>query len=237
MQHSSLNPISQQPASSLAGFWMALPILTALALVIALLLNPHTHQLINPDHLSATIEQAGLWGPLLYIAIITVSVVVSQIPGAPLAIAAGAIWDPMFAGLYTVIGGFGGALIAYVLGNRMGQPLIKALTGKTLSFSTEKGKTYLGWLIFTTRLLPVFSFDLVSYGAGMSGLSLPVYASATFFGMVPSTLLLTHLGNSFQLSGWAMGAVAAAFLILFIAIPAVMHRYNWLNTQEMIRWE
>jgi len=123
---------------------------------------------LSPEHLTTTIEQAGIWGPLAYIVIIMISVVVSQIPGAPLAIAAGTLWHPILAGLYTVIGGFSGALIAYSLGHRMGQPLIKALTGKTLSFSTEQGEACLGWMIFTTRLLPVFSFDLVSYGAGMA---------------------------------------------------------------------
>lgn len=194
-------------------------------------------QFISPEHLALTVDQAGMWGPVAYIVIIMVSVVVSQIPGAPLAIAAGTLWHPLLAGLYTVIGGFGGALIAYGLGNRMGQPLIKALTGKTLSFSTEQGEAYLGWMIFVTRLLPIFSFDLISYGAGMAGLSLPVYASATFFGMVPSTLLLTYLGSSFQLSGWAIASTAALFCALFIGIPALMHRYNWLNMQTIVQWE
>ncbi|MEL6777507.1 MAG: TVP38/TMEM64 family protein, partial [Cyanobacteria bacterium J06597_16] len=96
----------------------------------------HLDFLSNPDYLTSTIAQAGLWGPLLYIVVIMISVVISQIPGAPLAIAAGTIWPPLLAGVYTVIGGFSGALIAYALGNRMGQPLIKMLTGKTLSFST-----------------------------------------------------------------------------------------------------
>lgn len=114
-------------------------------------------QFINPAHLMSTLEHAGLWGPAVYIAVIAVSVVISQIPGAPLAIAAGAFWHPVLAAFYTVIGGFSGALIAYGLGHRMGQPLIKALTGKTLNLSTERGETYLGWVIFATRLLPVFS--------------------------------------------------------------------------------
>lgn len=192
---------------------------------------------LNPETLPATIEQSGLWGPLLYIAIIMLSVVVSQIPGAPLAIAAGAVWDPLLAGLYTVMGGFGGALIAYGLGKSMGQSIIKLLTGKTLSFSTEQGEGYLGWMIFATRLLPVFSFDLVSYGAGITGLSLPIYASATFFGMVPSTLLLTYVGGSFHLSNGAMGSIAILFFILFVGIPALLHRYNWFNVNDLVRWE
>lgn len=61
-------------------------------------------QFIDPAHLISTIEQAGPWGAIAYIAVIALSVVVSQIPGAPLAIAAGTLWHPAIAALYTVIG-------------------------------------------------------------------------------------------------------------------------------------
>ncbi|MEO1351542.1 MAG: TVP38/TMEM64 family protein [Cyanobacteria bacterium J06635_15] len=193
--------------------------------------------LLTPDGLKTYINQMGYWGPPLYIAIIALSVVIAQVPGAPLAVAAGAIWDPLLAGIYTVAGGFGGALIAYGLGRLMGPSVIKALTGKTLQFSKEGGEAYLGWLIFATRLLPVFSFDLMSYGAGITGLSWPIYASATFFGMIPSTLLLTYVGASFHLGGGAMGIVLGIFAVLFVGLPLLAHRYNWLNLGEIVSWD
>lgn len=214
--------------------WILVTSLAILALTIGYCVwqEPQMLQLLNPESLPVTMERLGLWGPLIYMAIITVSVVVSQIPGAPLAVAAGAVWDPLLAGVYTIIGGFSGALIAYGLGRTIGPSMITALTGKTLSFAT--GQRYLGWMIFTTRLLPVFSFDLVSYGAGIAGLSLPTYASATFFGMVPSTLLLTYLGGSLQLSGSVMVSLGAVFLLLFVVIPFLLHRYNWLNVKDLV---
>ncbi|MEL6334507.1 MAG: VTT domain-containing protein, partial [Cyanobacteria bacterium J06626_26] len=215
-------------------WFVGLPLISiTLAVVYLLWQQPQVLQLLDPASLPSTMDRMGPWGPLLYIAIITLSVVISQIPGAPLAVAAGALWDPLLAGIYTVIGGFSGALIAYALGKAMGQSIIVALTGKTLSFAA--GQRYLGWLIFATRLLPVFSFDLVSYGAGIAGLSLPVYASATFIGMVPSTLLLTYLGDSLQLSGPAMASLAAIFLLLFVGIPTLLHHYNWLNIRGLVR--
>lgn len=226
--------IQSKAAISNNGPWFIRLILItiALATVYLSLQQPQLLQLLNPTSLPSTLASMGIWGPLLYIAIITLSVVISQIPGAPLAVAAGVVWDPLLAGVYTVIGGFSGALIAYGLGKVMGQSIIMALTGKTLSFAT--GQRYLGWIIFITRLLPVFSFDLVSYGAGIAGLSLPTYASATFFGMVPSTLLLTYLGGSLQLSGAVMTSLAASFLLLFVGIPVLLYHYNWLNIRDLV---
>lgn len=216
------------------GIWfVGLPLISVtLAVVYLLWQQPQVLRLLDPASLSSTMERMGLWGPLLYIVIITLSVVISQIPGAPLAVAAGALWDPLLAGIYTIIGGFSGALLAYGLGRTMGASIIVALTGKTLSFPS--GQRYLDWMIFATRLLPVFSFDLVSYGAGIAGLSLPTYASATFFGMVPSTLLLTYLGGSLQLSGPAMASLATIFLLLFVGIPVLLHHHNWLNIRALV---
>lgn len=199
--------------------------------------HPSLQHLVSPESLSTAVTQAGPWGPFLYMAVIALSVVVSQIPGAPLAVVAGALWSPLLAGLYTVIGGFSGAMIAYTLGRTVGQPLVKALTGKTLSFSSEHGDRTIGWLVFVTRLVPVFSFDLVSYGAGMAGLSVPIYAGATLFGMVPSTLLLTFAGDSIQFSNATMLGFGGFFAVAFIVIPVLLHRYNWLNIKSLVSWE
>ncbi|MEM9219682.1 MAG: TVP38/TMEM64 family protein [Cyanobacteria bacterium P01_F01_bin.150] len=220
--------------------FLVLPLIAGLGLLLTSQSNWHStvahwSAFVQPDFLAQQIANAGRWGPLLYITIIMVSVVVSQIPGAPLAVVAGAIWGPLSAGFYTILGGFGGAIIAYTLGRLIGPAIIKALTGKTLSFSTDKGTAYLGWLIFLTRLLPIFSFDLISYGAGMIRLPFTVYASATVFGMIPSTLLLTYMGDSMQLSGGAIATLSILFLTLFVAIPVLLHRVNWLNINQIIR--
>lgn len=219
--------------------FLALPLIAGLGLILSLQVDwsrlmTDLSALVRPETVTGLVTQADGWGPLLYIAIIIVSVVVSQIPGAPLAVAAGAIWDPLAAGAYTMIGGFGGALIAYGLGRLVGPAIIKTLTGKSISFVPEHRTAYLGWFIFVTRLLPIFSFDLVSYGAGLTRLSFPVYASATFFGMMPSTLLLTYMGGNIHLNGGAIATLSLLFLSIFVGLPALLHRFNWLNISHFI---
>ncbi|MEO1134240.1 MAG: VTT domain-containing protein [Cyanobacteria bacterium J06639_1] len=161
--------------------------------------------------LQTAIAHAGVFGPLLYIAVLAVSVVVSFIPGVPLAIAAGAVWGSMLAGIYTVIGGFLGSAIAYGLGRWLGVKALKWATGKEQLFDVEKGEMAIGLTIFATRLLPIFSFDAVSYGAGVAGLSWPTYAGATLFGMIPSTFAITYAGATVQMSWQMMVGYAIAF--------------------------
>lgn len=193
--------------------------------------------ILTPQGLKLTIANTGLLGILVYISVIALAVVLSPIPGAPLTVAAGAVWGPIFAGIYSVIGGFLGSLIAYSIGKTLGRSAVHALTGKVVYFSKDRGEIYVGVVIFATRLLPVMSFDLISYAAGMTGLSLSIYAPATLLGMTPSTLLLTYMGASFTV-GIPMGIFFTfVFLILLVLLPWGIGRYNWFGLRDVIRIE
>jgi uncharacterized membrane protein YdjX (TVP38/TMEM64 family) len=199
--------------------------------------NQFMANLFTSEGFEQTVNRLGRWGPFMYIGLIALSVVVSPLPSAPLAMIAGALWGTVWAGLYSVIGGFLGGLIAYYLGRTLGRSAIKALTGKIIVFSQRKGEIYLGWLIFGSRLLPVLSFDLISYGAGMAGLSLPIYATATLLGMIPSTFLLTYLGDAIAVDFPQGVVLSIIFLIILVGLPWGIRRYNWLGLRDTVRIE
>lgn len=69
--------------------------------------------LFAPAGFKLTVKSLGFAGPLVYMGVLALSVVISPIPSAPLAVVAGAIWGPILAGIYSVIGGSVGSLIAY----------------------------------------------------------------------------------------------------------------------------
>lgn len=216
---------------------IALTVLILSLLVYWWLRNQSEVNLLEPEGLRAAIQELGTLGIIVYISLIALAVVMSPIPGAPLTVAAGAVWGTLAAGIYSVIGGFLGGLIAYFIGRTLGRSAVYALTGKVIYFSKNRGEIYLGWLIFITRLLPVLSFDLISYGAGITGLSLPIYATATILGMIPSTFFLTYMGAAFQVGKLLGVALLVIFLILLVGLPWGIRHYNWFGLQEIIRIE
>lgn len=221
------------------GIALALFLLCLLA--CGWLLHPNFNgfmvNLFTPEGFKQAASQMGFWGPLIYIGLIALSVVISPVPGAPLAVVAGALWGSIPAGIYSIIGGFLGSLIAYYLGHTLGRSAIKAITGKTIYFSKRRGEVYLGWLIFITRLLPVLSFDLISYGAGMAGISLSIYAIATLLGMIPSTFLLTYIGSAFTLGLPEAITATIVFMIALIVLPWGIKKYNWFGLRNVVRIE
>ena len=212
---------------------IAIPVVIALSLFIVQ--RQWDINLFSAEGFQTAADRIGPWGPLLYVLLLVISVVVSQIPGAGLAIAAGAVWGPLTAGIYTIIGGFLGAIIAYSLGKTIGPSLLKAITGKRITFSKDRGELYLGGLIFLMRLVPVFSFDLISYGAGITKLSLPIYASATLLGMIPSTFLLTYLGGAFHLGTGAIVGIISFFIAGLVLLPWGIRRHNWLDLKNVVQ--
>jgi uncharacterized membrane protein YdjX (TVP38/TMEM64 family) len=216
---------------------LALLLLLLSLLVYRWLVAHEQTNLLTPAGLIQAVRDLGPEGVLIYIGVIALSVVISPIPGAPLTMAAGAVWGMLLAGIYSVIGGFLGGVIAYFIGRTLGRSVVQALTGKVIYFSQARGERYLGWLIFITRLLPVLSFDVISYAAGLTNLSFPIYAIATLLGMIPSTFVLTYLGTAFTI-GLPLGvAIAVVFVILLGLLPWGVQRYNWFGLRDVIRIE
>ncbi|EAZ90238.1 TVP38/TMEM64 family protein [Crocosphaera chwakensis] len=200
----------------------------------------HNHldwDLFNSEELKKVLAETGWIAPFIYISILIISVVISHIPALPLVMAAGMVWSPILATIYSVIGGFLGGLLAYFLGRNLGRNALKMLTGKVFYFSKNKGEVYLGFLIFITRLIPLFSFDLISYASGLAGISLPIYSCSTLAGMIPPTFLLTYMGSSLTLNSYQKLEIIIFLLISTFVLIWLINRYNFLGLKDIIHVE
>lgn len=205
--------------------------LALLSLVLGLLAWLRASTDFDPfsaDGMRLLLGGLGWRGPLLYVLVVAVAVVVAQVPGVPLVVAAGAVFGTGPAFLYSAAGSFLGAMIAYALGRFLGREVMKALVGRVVVFRRERGTRAAAWLIFLSRAVPLFPFDLISYAAGVSALPLRAYVPATFLGLLPSTLLLTVLGDGLQVGlGWSLGLSGVASLGLLAVAWAARGRNPW----------
>lgn len=179
----------------------------------------------------------GVWGPVLYIALLIVAVIVSQIPNIPLAISAGMIFGPLWGGIYSLIGGVIGASIDFWIGRLLGRNAIKKITGKTIHFYDHGTDRFVGKIVFITRLLPIFSFDIISYGAGLTNLSFKFFVLATLLGMTPMTFVLTYLGEAIQINVIVTTLLTLLVVVGFVLLPFLIQRYNIWGLKDKIRFE
>ncbi|MEM7062775.1 MAG: TVP38/TMEM64 family protein [Cyanobacteria bacterium P01_B01_bin.77] len=172
-----------------------------LALVIALLCIIATGAAIvslggiDADWLQATLEQAGIWGPIIYIVIYTVATVL-VLPSTVLNLAGGALFGPWLGSLWTTIGALVAAIVAFGFTRTVGRELVeKRLAGywQTLDAEIRHGGLF---YMFSIRLLPVIPYGLVNFAAGLTSISWKDYVLGTALGTLPGVLPFVLLGSS-----------------------------------------
>ncbi|TYB86126.1 TVP38/TMEM64 family protein [Oceaniovalibus sp. ACAM 378] len=151
--------------------------------------------LLDGEHLDMLVERAGLWGPVLIVTLMTVAVVASPIPSAPIALAAGAAYGHLWGTVQVVIGAELGALIAFGLARILGHDVLRRVFGVRVDAGLLGSQTALTVTVFASRLMPFVSFDIISYAAGLSKLHAWRFALATLAGIIPASFLLAHFGG------------------------------------------
>lgn len=150
---------------------------------------------IDPAWLQATLDRAGIWGPIIYIAIYTVATVL-VLPSTVLNLAGGALFGPWWGSLWTTIGALVAAIVAFGFTRTVGRELVeKRLAGywQTLDAEIHHGGLF---YMFSIRLLPVIPYGLVNFAAGLTSISWKDYVVGTALGTLPGVLPFVLLGSS-----------------------------------------
>jgi uncharacterized membrane protein YdjX (TVP38/TMEM64 family) len=143
---------------------------------------------VNPEQIKKLLSGAGVFAPVVYIFTMALSVVISPIPSLPLDIAAGAFFGPLLGTIYSVTGALGGAVLSFMLSRYIGRKFVERFVGGHINFCTVCSDKLLTKIVFFSRLIPVVSFDVISYGAGLTKMSLKKFSIATALGMIPLTI-------------------------------------------------
>jgi len=185
--------------------------------------------LLDPKVLVNQLKAMGSLAPLVFMGFMVLAVVVSPIPSLPLDIAAGIAFGPFWGMVYAVIGAEVGAILSFLIGRVLGREVLGRLLKPNVSFCEMCSDHHLLGLVFVARLLPIFSFDIVSYGAGLTKMSLKAFALATLLGMMPPTFALTYLGGSVPTLQWPIILSGLLLFGLFLFLPKLIlrNRSTW----------
>jgi uncharacterized membrane protein YdjX (TVP38/TMEM64 family) len=169
--------------------------------------------------LTVAIRGLGMWGPVAIVTLIATAIVVSPVPSAPVAIAAGMIYGAAAGAVIVVIGAELGAIIAFLVARWLGYDAVRRWSGadRVMRYlSQERSQLWLMAVVFASRLLPFISFDAISYAAGLTPLSFWRFAVATVVGITPVSFMLTYAGEEL---GMANLATISLVLIVLVALP------------------
>lgn len=220
-------PLGGERLASIKSQWIKLTLLVLLISGITILaLKSGLKDWMDPDRIKALIEGWGLLAPFVYMFVMTLAVIISPIPSLPLNAAAGAVFGPLMGTVYSVFGAGAGALASFFIARALGREVITRLLKSDIGFCKQCSERNLFYVILLARLLPAVSFDLISYGAGLTRMSPRGFALATFFGMIPPTFMLNYFGSGiFAGSGFTI-ILGGLLMLLSLLVPKWLKRHN-----------
>ena len=142
------------------------------------------------------------WGPMI-VGAAFVPVCLLFLPGSPLTLFGGFAFGGTFRGLAVVIvcvsiGSTVGATLAFLAGRTIARDWIaRAVTDRPAFRVLDAAIGGQGFkIVLLARLSPVFPFNLLNYGLGLTGVSLRDYVLGSWIGMLPGTILYSYLGST-----------------------------------------
>jgi uncharacterized membrane protein YdjX (TVP38/TMEM64 family) len=178
-------------------------------------------------HLSAAeimefVKFWGYWGVLASIGMMILHSFL-PFPAEFVAIANGVIFGPVWGTVITWVGAMLGAFLAFLLARSLGQPFVRRVLSKRKARTLERwvARHGLGTL-FISRFIPIISFNLINYAAGLTKISWWTFGWTTGVGILPMTVLMVVTGDQIH----ALPFYLWVFMILGGAVLWVgLHRF------------
>ena len=143
------------------------------------------------------VKSIGIWGPVV-VAVVYVFACVFLLPGSVLTIGAGFLFGLGVGYVTVTVGSVVGACAAFLVGRYLTRDFIeKKIEGNAKFAAISTAVEQKGFLIvLLTRLSPVFPFNLLNYGYGLTRVSFRDYSLASLVGMIPGTLVYVYVGTA-----------------------------------------
>jgi uncharacterized membrane protein YdjX (TVP38/TMEM64 family) len=206
-------------------------------LLVALLLSVLVRRfgLLDIARLRLFIEGTGPWAPLVLIGLITWGTISLTIPSTPAIIISGILYGPLLGSLYALIGILLGASIMFFVARYFRSYIIEWL-GSHAEILLRFQHKYVAGVVFFTRAIPLFSFEVISYAAGLTGIRYGAYIIATTLGILPVLFLYaTSAQLILEFAGDFFPIVMAVIMILMVfIIPLAIEHYNPFGWKEKL---
>jgi uncharacterized membrane protein YdjX (TVP38/TMEM64 family) len=187
-----------------------------LALVIAILVLARFFGLADRlGDLRDWIKSLGTLGALVFILIYVVAIV-AALPAAPISVAAAALFGSVWGVILINIGATLGAALAFLVGRYFARDAVVNWLGRNEKFRRLDGLTeeHGAIIVALTRLVPIFPFNLLNYGFGLTRVPFWTYIFWTWLCIIPGTILYV-VGADAVLQGVAQGKVPWTLVLVF----------------------
>jgi uncharacterized membrane protein YdjX (TVP38/TMEM64 family) len=163
----------------------------------------------------------GAWAPFVSVSLMVLQALAAPLPAFLITFANGLAFGAFWGGLLSLASATLAAAISFGVSHALGRTVVEALVGRESLGSADRWFERHGvYAVLIARLIPVVSFDAVSYAAGLTRMGFWKFLLATLVGMAPATFVYSYLGENspqyIDIMLVVFGVVVAAFIVVAI---------------------
>lgn len=233
------------PAPSRSRIWKRVLIGLAAVTVVAagIFLFPKANSVLTS--ILEWTKGMGPWG-IVYLAAVYAVACVLFLPGSILTLGAGFAFGLTGGTVATVIGSLLGVSASFLLGRTVARKWVEKATSSHPRFlAIDRAVGREGFkIVLLTRLSPVFPFNLLNYGFGVTRVRFRDYFLGSWIGMFPGTVLYVYLGTAAKSltdlasgnmeGGTAKQVLLAAGLVATVLVTVVITRVAKRALKEVL---
>jgi uncharacterized membrane protein YdjX (TVP38/TMEM64 family) len=210
------------------GLWR--PILLLVLIIAVLVLSSVFGLGEKLSLLREWIDSLGAWGPVVF-ALLYILAVVAALPGSALTVIAGALFGSLVGVIVVSIGATIGAGLAFLISRYFARDSVVSWLANKEKFQrldqlTEKHGAV---IVALTRLAPIFPFNLLNYGFGLTRVRFWTYLFWTWLCILPGTILYV-VGTDVVVKAIAEGRIPWVLIgILAAAVVAIAILVRFAN--------
>ena len=177
------------------------------------------------------IAAQGAWGPVLFV-LVYIGATVLAAPGTPLTVGAAALFGSVLGVALVSVASTLGAALCFLIARYLARDSIAASLARNEKFRRLDSMTELHGAtnVAVTRLVPLFPFNLLNYGFGLTRVRFRTYLLWSWVCMLPGTILYV-VGADALFSGlekgrvpWALLGVLTVVIVLLVFIVRAARR-------------
>ena len=170
------------------------------------------------EALRAWIDSLGSWGPAAFVTVY-VALVVAAFPASALTVVAGALFGSLWGVVLVSVASTAGAALSFLIARYFAREAAARWLARSERFGRLDAMTeeYGAVMVALTRLVPLFPFNLLNYGFGLTRVPFATYLFWSWLCMLPGTVLYV-VGADAVTSGLSEGRIPWGLLLLLAAV-------------------
>lgn len=180
------------------------------------------------EHIRDFVHSYGVWGELIYI-LCWVVLPIFMFPVPVIAFAGGVMYGFWKGTLLTMVGAMINVVVIYFLSRYIakefvGKLILNRVSGKLKEKLLTEDQKSLFIVLTIMRIMPIVSFSLSNYLAGVTNVKFWVHMASSVIGIIPGTMIFLNFGDKMLEPNSSSFIIAAVMLALIIIVPVIFTR-------------